>query len=151
MKTVVRNKKATREYQIQEKLEAGIVLQGTEVKSVRAGAVQIGDAYVRIYDDEAYLVKANIAEYAQGSWTNHKPDRKRKLLLHKREIRRMRAKIDEKGLTLIPLSLYLNDRGLIKLEVGLGRGKKYHDRREDLKKRDADRDIRRAMRRGNDH
>lgn len=146
MKVVAQNKKAYREYQITEKLEAGIALTGTEAKSVRAGNVQLGDAYVQIIDGEAYLVKATIAEYAQGSWTNHDPTRRRKLLLHRREIRRLRGKIEERGLTLVALRLYLNDRGLVKVELGLGRGKKLHDRREDMKKRDASRAIERALR-----
>lgn len=150
MKVIARNKKALREYEILEKLECGIVLHGTEVKSIRAGFVQIGEGYVRIRDHEAFLIKANIAEYSHGSWTNHKPDRPRKLLLHRREINKLNAKVEEKGLTLIPLSIYITDKGLVKVEIGLGRGKKYHDKRHDLKKRDADRDIARVMRRGVD-
>ncbi len=145
MKVVVKNKKAYREYQILEKFEAGIQLQGTEVKSIRAGKIQLVDAYVQIADGEAFLSKANIALYSHGSWTNHNPTRRRKLLLHRREIRRLRAKIDERGLTVVPLLVYLNERGLVKVEIGLGRGKKLHDRRSDMKKRDADRAIRRAM------
>ena len=149
MKVIARNKQAHREYQIQDKLEAGLVLRGTEVKSIRAGHVQLADAYVQIKDEEAYLLKATISVYDKGSWTNHEPGRPRKLLLHKREIRKLRSKIEERGLTVVPLEMYLNDKGLVKVEVGLGKGKKYHDKREDLKKRDAERDVQRAMRRGN--
>lgn len=150
MKIVARNKQAFRDYEILEKFEAGVVLQGTEVKSIRQGKVQMAESYVRVEDGEAFLLKSHIAEYSHGSWTNHRPDRRRKLLLHRREIDRMRSKTEEKGLTLVPLSLYLNDKGRIKLEIGLGRGKKHHDKREDIKRRDANMDIRRALRRGRD-
>ncbi|MGE3165790.1 MAG: SsrA-binding protein SmpB [Planctomycetota bacterium] len=150
MKVVARNKQAFRDYEILEKYEAGIVLQGTEVKSIRQGKVQLAEAYVRVEEGEAFLVKSHIAEYTHGSWTNHRPDRRRKLLLHRREIERVRGKTEERGLTLVPLALYLNDKGLVKLEIGLGRGKKLHDKRQDIKKRAADLDIRRALRRGRD-
>ena len=146
MKLIAQNKRARRELEILERLEAGIVLVGTEVKSVRAGKVQLVDAHVVIKNREAWLLKMNIAEYEKGSWTNHEPTRKRKLLLHRQEIRRLKSKIDERGLTLVPLRVYLNARGKVKVEVGLGRGKKFHDRREDIKKRDAERAIRREMR-----
>ena len=145
MKVIVKNKKAYREYDFLEKLEAGIALRGTEVKSVRAGQIQLVDAYVQLTDGEAFLAKVNIAHYSHGSWTNHDPTRRRKLLLHRREIRRLRGKVDERGLTVIPIQVYLNDRGLVKVEIGLGRGKKLHDRRSDMKKRDAERDINRAL------
>ncbi len=147
MKVIVQNKKARREYEILERLEAGIALRGTEVKSVRAGNVQLADSYVSIVEGEAYLVKLNIAEYAQGSWTNHSPTRRRKLLLHRREIRRLRSKIDERGLTVVPLKIYLTAKGLVKVELGLARGKKLHDKRSDMKRRDAERSIQRALRR----
>ena len=147
MKIVAQNKKAYREYEILEKFEAGISLRGTEVKSLRAGNIQLADAYVQIHDGEAYLAKMNIAEYAMGSWTNHSPTRRRKLLLHKREIRKLKAKTDERGLTIIPLRLYLTAKGIFKVEIGVGRGKKLHDKRSDMKKRDAERSIQRALRR----
>ena len=146
MKIIVQNKKARREYEILERLEAGIALRGTEVKSVRAGNVQLADSYVSIVEGEAYLVKLNIAEYAQGSWTNHSPTRRRKLLLHRREIRRLRGKIDERGLTIVPLKIYLTEKGLVKVELGLARGKKLHDKRSAMKRRDAERSIQRALR-----
>ncbi len=147
MKIIAQNKKAYRELQIQEKLEVGLVLTGTEVKSIRAGQVTLGEGYVHLVDGEAYLVKAHIAEYNPGSWTNHHPTRRRKLLLHKRELKRWRSKVEERGLTVVPLKIYLNERGLVKLEIGLGRGKKLHDRRQDMKKRDANRAIDRELRR----
>ena len=147
-KIVADNKKAFREYEILERLEAGIELRGTEVKSLRAGQLQMTDAYVRIKNGEAYLLKLNIGEYAQGNWTNHKPTRERRLLLHKREIRRLRGKMDERGLTIVPLKVYFNARSLVKVEIGLGRGKKLHDKRSDMKKKQLDREAARAMRRG---
>lgn len=146
MKLIVRNKKAYREMEILEKLEVGIALAGTEVKSLRAGKMQLADAYVRIEEGEAFLVKANIPEYSHGSWTNHAPTRRRKLLLHRRELHRLRSKVEERGLTLVPLRVYLNERGLVKVEIGLGRGKKLHDRRAAMKRRDVEREIQRAMR-----
>lgn len=149
VKVIARNKQAHREYQIQDKLEAGLSLRGTEVKSIRLGHVQLSDAYVQIINGEAFLVKANISVYDKGSWTNHEPSRRRKLLLHKREIRKLQTKINEKGLTVVPLQMYLNDKGLVKVEIGVGKGKQFHDKREDLKRRDAARDIQREMRRGN--
>ncbi len=148
MKIVTQNKNAYRAVHIEERLEAGIVLSGTEVKSIRAGKVQLADAYVHVAGGEAFLLKAHVAEYVAGSWTNHAPTRRRKLLLHRREIGRIKSKIDEKGFTVVPLKVYLNDKGLIKVELGIGRGKKLHDRREDMKRRDAERDIRRVFRRG---
>ena len=146
MKVFAYNKKAGREVQILERLEVGLSLTGTEVKSIRTGNVTLGEAYVHFLDGEAYLVKAHIAEYKQGSWTNHAPTRRRKLLMHKREIQRWRSKVEERGLTMVPIKMYLNERGRIKLEIGLGRGKKFHDRRADMKKADADRAIQRELR-----
>lgn len=146
MKTVVENKRAFREVDITEKFEAGLVLTGTEIKAIREGKVVIAQAFIRIQRGEAFLINCNISEYAQGSWTNHTPTRKRKLLLHKREIRKLRGRVEEKGFTVVPLKLYLNDRGLAKLQIGLGRGKKLHDKRHDLKKRDTQREIQRAIR-----
>ncbi len=102
MKIIAKNKKAFREVQVLERIEAGLVLRGTEVKSVRAGQVTLGEGYVQFMDGEAYLVKAHIAEYKEGSWTNHNPTRRRKLLLHRREIRRLQSKVEERGLTLVP-------------------------------------------------
>ncbi len=147
MKIIAQNKRAFRAVEILERFEAGIVLTGTEVKSVREGKVQLADAYVQIVKEQAFLLKVNIAEYVKGNWTNHAPTRARKLLLHKKEIRRLRGKIEERGLTVLPLRVYLNEKGLVKVEIALGRGKKLYDRREDLKRRDAERAMRREARR----
>lgn len=144
-KLVADNRKAWRELDVLEKFECGIVLQGTEIKSIRTGQVQLGQAYVRVDGDEVFLVGASISEYEKGSWTNHSPTRRRKLLLHKREIHKIRSRIEEKGLTVLPLKLYITKRGWAKLQIGLGRGKKLHDKRQDAKKRDTDREIRRAI------
>jgi len=145
MKTIARNKKAFREIHVEEKIEAGIALTGTEIKSVRAGKVTLDQAYVQVKRGEVWLISANIAEYAQGSYNNHSPSRKRKLLLHKREIRKLQTKIDERGFTILPISLYLTDKGLAKVQIGVGRGKKLHDKRQDIKNRDIKREIDRQM------
>jgi len=142
--TVANNKKAFHNYHILETFEAGIVLLGTEVKSIRQGHVDIKEAYVRIDDGQAYLVGAHVLPYSHGNQQNHTPVRNRKLLLHKREIERLIGKTQEKGLTLVPTRLYLKG-GRIKLEVGLGRGKHLHDKRDDLKKKEANREMQRAL------
>ncbi|MFN0059268.1 MAG: SsrA-binding protein SmpB [Planctomycetota bacterium] len=149
-RNISQNRKATREIEILERFEAGLVLRGTEVKSLRQGKVSIAEAYVIFRGGEAFLVKANIDEYDKGSWTNHDPHRQRKLLLHSREIEKLRARVEEKGLTILPLSLYFNARGFVKVQLGLGRGKKFHDKREDIKKRELNRDAQRALRRDAD-
>ncbi len=141
----IRNKKAFFQYHVLEKLEAGIALQGTEVKSVREGNVSLAESYARLDGDEVFLVGCHIPEYRAGGWTNHDPLRKRKLLLHRREIGKLRARIEEKGLTIVPLRLYFNNRGYLKVELGVCRGKKLHDKRQTVKERDADREIRRQM------
>ena len=145
---IASNKKARHEYHILDTYEAGLVLTGSEVKSCRAGKVSLGEGYVRIEDEEAWLIKVNIAEYSHGGYANHIPLRRRKLLLHRREIDRMRARIEQKGYTVVPLRIYFSDRGIVKVELGIGRGKKLHDKRQTLRKREMDRDARRAMRRG---
>lgn len=141
----VRNKKAYHQYHVLEKIEAGIELQGTEVKSIREGNVSLAESYARIDDAEVFLVGCHIPEYRAGGWTNHDPLRKRKLLLHRREISKLRARVEEKGLTIVPLRLYFNGRGYLKVELGICRGKQLHDKRETLKSRDADRDIQRQL------
>lgn len=146
IKPIARNKKAYRDYEILDKLEAGIALVGTEVKSLRDGKVQMADSYARIDDGEVYLVSLHISPYTQAARDNHEPTRKRKLLLHRREIRRLRKKVAERGLTLLPLRLYFR-RGLVKVELGLARGKRQYDKRQDLKERDHKRQIARALRR----
>ena len=144
-KTVVVNRKARHEYQILETMEAGIVRQGTEVKSLRLGKANISDAYARIKDGEIFLVDMHISPYEQGNIYNHDPLRPRKLLLHKREIKRLIGKIQERGLTLIPLRVYFR-RGRAKVELALARGKKIYDRREDIKRRDQERELGRQLR-----
>jgi len=122
------------------------VLTGTEVKSLRAGRANLTDGFAQITDNEAWLHGVHIPEYAQGNWTNHEPRRTRKLLLHRREIDKLSAAIGERGLTLVPLSLYFSD-GKVKIELGLGRGKRTYDKRQDLAKRDAAREVERELRR----
>ena len=144
----IRNKKASRKFEVLEKLEAGIVLKGTEVKSLRAGSASLDEAYARVQGDEVWLVGFNIPPYKHGNVMNHEPTRPRKLLLHKREIAKFLPKILQRGQTLVPLRVYFNDRGLCKVTLALARGKTHGDRREDLKKRDQKREMDRAMRRG---
>jgi len=138
------NKKAFHDYTIEESHEAGIALLGTEVKSLRIGKANLKDSYVRIEDGEAFLYNTHISPYPYGHQFNHDPERTRKLLLHKGEIRRLQGKIQERGYTLIPLKMYLK-RGIIKIELGLAKGKTLHDKREDLKRKTADREIEKAM------
>lgn len=130
---IARNKRAFFDYEILERLECGIVLQGTEVKSLRAGNVSVTEAFGRFENDELFILGLNIAEYEQGNRMNHEPTRPRKLLLHRQELRRLQAKCNEKGLTMVPIALYFIG-SLIKVEVGLGRGKKKYDKRDKLKK-----------------
>lgn len=145
VKLVVQNRRARHDYIILERLEAGIALKGTEVKSVREGKVQLGDAYAAVENGEVFLLQMHISPYEQGNRFNHDPLRRRKLLLHARQIHKLRAQTQEKGLTLVPLALYFKGRHL-KVELGVAKGKKTHDRREDLAKRDAQREMDRARR-----
>src|SRR3990172_4851579 len=135
-KLVAENRKARFNYEIEEKLEAGIVLTGSEVKSLRAGKANIADAYATDEGGELYLINAHIADYAQAGRNKHEPTRRRKLLVHARESARLLGAIQRQGMTLVPLKLYFNARGIAKLELGLGKGKKLHDKRETEKKRD---------------
>lgn len=141
---ICRNRRALHEYEVSDAIECGIVLVGTEVKSLREGHANLEDAYARIDDGEVWLIGAEIPEYVFGNRLNHKPKRARKLLLHKREIAKFAGKADEKGLTLIPLRMYFKD-GKAKLELAVGKGKQAHDKRESVKKADAKRDIDRAL------
>ena len=143
-KLIAQNKKGRHDYFIDETFEAGLVLQGTEVKSLRAGRATLTDGYASVKDGELWLSGVHIPEYNEGSWTNHEPRRERKLLLQKREISKLIGKLKESGLTLIPLSLYFKD-GKVKVEMGLARGKKAHDKRESLKERQASREIDREL------
>jgi SsrA-binding protein len=143
--TVAENRKARHDYEIEERYEAGIVLTGSEIKSVRGGKVNLRGSYARIVNGEVVLYDAHISPYEQsGKFFNHNPTRPRKLLLHRREISRLLGQVREKGLTLVPLRVYFKNRRA-KVEIGVARGKKLYDKRQDLAKRDAQRDIERAI------
>jgi SsrA-binding protein len=142
-KIVAQNRKARHEYAIEDVFEAGLVLMGTEVKSLREGRASLVDAYGRVRGSEIWLEGLHIPEYTQGTWTNHEPRRTRKLLLHRKEIDRLIAKTKESGLTLVPLSLYFLD-GKAKVEIALARGKRTYDKRQTLATRDANREIARS-------
>jgi SsrA-binding protein len=143
---IVENRRARFEYHILESLEAGLVLSGTEVKSIRAGGVSLSEAYARIRDGEAWLLGMHIPPYKQGSFSNTEPNRPRKLLLHKEEIARLQSRVGEKGLTIVPLRLYFT-RGMAKVQLGVARGKKLWDKRADAAKRDVEREIAAHVRR----
>ena len=143
--TIARNKRARHDYHILDSWEAGIVLTGSEVKSLRNGKANISDAYGIVKDGEVHLLNLHISPYEQASYFNHDPTRTRKLLLHKREIRKMIGSVERQGLTLVPLELYFR-RGKAKIALGLGRGKKLYDKRADEKRRDDERDMQRAVR-----
>ncbi len=147
-KTITVNKKAYHDYHILETLEAGIVLTGTEIKSIRAARVNIRDAYAKPENGELWLFNSHIAAYSAGSHYNHEPNRPRKLLLHRGQVAYLTQMADQKGLTLVPLRLYIK-RGVAKLEVGVGRGKRFHDKRETIARRESEREIARALRRKN--
>ncbi len=142
--SVARNPRASYDYHILETWEAGLVLTGTEVKSLRAGKASIKEAYARVRNGEAWVDGLNITPYEQGGHYNHDPMRTRKLLLHRKELERLIGATEQKGLTLVPLELYFR-RGRVKLLIGLGRGKKQHDRREDIRKRESERDVAREV------
>ncbi len=144
-KLIANNKKARYEYFIEETLEAGIVLKGTEVKSIRLGKANIKESYAQIKNGEVFIQGMHISPYEMGNRYNVDPLRTRKLLLSKREIKRLIGYVQQKGLTLIPLKLYINGKGLVKLELGVARGKKIYDKRQDIAKRDAKRRVDRAM------
>jgi SsrA-binding protein len=143
-KIIVQNRKARHDYSVLDTYEAGVALTGTEVKSLRAGRASLTDGFATIDDGEVFLHNVHIAEYDQGSWTNHEPRRVRKLLLHRGEILRLIGKTKEGGLTLVPLSLYFS-AGKVKVELALVRGKRSYDKRQDLARRDADREVQRAL------
>jgi SsrA-binding protein len=144
-KTITLNRRARHEYAIDDSLEAGIVLTGTEIKSIRAGKVNLTDAFARIDKGEAWLVGAHIAPWESGNRENHEPKRDRKLLLHRDQIDQLLGKTKAKGLTLVPLKLYITARGKAKLELGLGKGKQQHDRRREIAERDSRRDVEREL------
>jgi SsrA-binding protein len=146
-RVVATNRKAFFHYEVLERVEAGLVLAGTEVKSIREGGLSFGDAYVDFRQGELFLVGCRVAPYSHGNLMNHAPARDRKLLLHRREILKLGGRATERGLTLVPLRVYLK-RGRVKLEVGLARGKHAHDKREAIKRKDQEREARQALRRG---
>ena len=146
-KLVANNKKARHDYFIEETYEAGIVLTGTEIKSVRQGKVSIKESYAKVENGELILYGMNISPYEQGNRLNAEPLRPRKLLLHKQEIRKLIGYTTQKGLTIVPLTMYINKEGLAKLDIGIARGKKNYDKREDIAKRDANRRMQQAIRR----
>ena len=151
VKTVAENRKARHDYFVEETFEAGIALTGTEVKSLRAARVNLRDSYARVENGELILYNVHISPYEQGNRFNHDPLRPRKLLMHKKEIVRVFSKIRERGLTLIPLKIYFNDKGRAKVELALAKGKKHYDKRQDIAERDAQRDIDRAVKDRSDH
>ncbi len=142
----IKNKPATFEYAIEDKLTAGIVLTGSEIKSIRLSKVSFNDAYCFFYLGEMWIKSLYIAEYVNAGYAGHDLVRERKLLLNKRELRKWQQKMKEKGYTIVPLALYVNEKGYAKLEIGLGKGKKLHDKRESIKSRDAERELQRYNR-----
>jgi SsrA-binding protein len=143
--TSINNRTAYHEYFIDEKYDAGMVLTGTEVKSLRNGRASFNDSYCYFHKGELWIKNLHIAEYSHGTANNHDPVRDRKLLLQKRELRKLEAKLKEKGYTLVPLRIFFTEKGLAKLEIGLGKGKKLHDKRETIKNRDVEREMKRFL------
>lgn len=143
-KVIAQNKKARHDYHIEEVIECGMVLQGTEIKSIRKGQVQLKESYVRVKDGEALVIGMHVSPYEQGNIHNHDPLRDRKLLLHKREILKLEQKVKLQGVTLVPLRIYLKD-GYAKMEIGVAKGKNVRDKRQDLKEKQAKRDMASAM------
>ncbi|MBS1687093.1 MAG: SsrA-binding protein SmpB [Bacteroidetes bacterium] len=141
----IKNRPATFEYAIEDKLTAGIMLTGSEIKSVRNGKVSFNDSYCFFSNGELWIKSLHIAEYVNAGYAGHLPTRERKLLLTKKELNKWAQKIKEKGLTIVPLSMYINEKGFAKLDIGLGRGKKVHDKRETTKNREAEREMRRFL------
>ena len=144
-KVVAINKKARHGYFIEETYETGIALTGTEVKSIRAGKVNLRDSYAEVKNGEVFVHNMHISPYEAGNQFNHEPKRSRKLLLHKYEIRRLIGKTQERGYTLVPLKIYFNEKGKVKLEIGLAKGKKLYDKRREIAKRDAEREMRKTF------
>lgn len=145
MQTIIKNKKANFNYFIESKFEAGIVLQGSEIKAIRLSKCSIEESHASYVKGEVFLFNMHIAQYEKASYFNHSPTRPRKLLLHKIEIKKILGKIKLKGYTLVPLSLYFNDQNIVKLELGVGKGKKLHDKRQDIKNRDWDKQKARTL------
>lgn len=141
----IKNRSASYEYFIEEKFDAGMILTGTEVKAIRDGRVSFNDAYCLIDHGDLFLKGLHISPYKFGSYANHNPTRERKLLLKKKELAKIQHKLKEKGYTIIPLSIYFNERGFAKMKIGLGKGKKLHDKRESIKERETEREIKRYI------
>ena len=142
---LIKNKKAKFNFDISDKYTSGMVLKGTEIKSLKESKLNFSNSYCTIIDDQIYLKGMNISEYLYGNINNHDPDRDRKLLLNKNEIKQIKKKVSEKKLSIVPIKLFINNRGYVKLEIGLGKGKKSYDKREDIKKRDIDRNLRERL------
>lgn len=144
--TEIRNRQAYYDYFIEDKYDAGMVLTGTEVKSLRAGRASFNDSYCYIHRGELFIKSLHIAEYSHGTSSNHDPLRERKLLLTKKEISKIESKIKEKGITVVPLRIFFNEKGLAKIELGLGKGKKLYDKRESIKQRESQRELKKYTR-----
>ena len=142
----IKNRRAWHDYEMFQKFEAGIVLTGTEIKSIRAGKLNFKDSYARVIDGECWLLNLHISPWEKSSYFNHDAERKRKLLLHRHEIRRLRAKVDEQGMTIIPLEVLINEAGLCKVIIALAKGKHSYDKRESLQQKDLERDRERGVR-----
>jgi SsrA-binding protein len=142
---IVTNRKARRDYEVLESFECGIELKGSEVKSLRAARINLDDSFARFEGQEIFLYNAHISHYAQASYLNVDPDRQRKLLLHKRQLQRLSGRMNQKGFTLIPLSMYFNDRGYVKVNLALCKGKKLYDKRDTIRRRETDEQLRRIM------
>ena len=147
MKTIAQNKKAFHDYEILDKFEAGMVLVGSEVKSIRAGRLSLKDSFVEILNGEAFLLRCHISAYTQASIFNHEPERKRKLLLNRREIHRLDQKVKTRGFSIVPLQVYMTDKGLFKIEIALVRGKREYEKKQKLKERDIQREMDRDVQR----
>jgi SsrA-binding protein len=143
--TEIRNRSAYHEYQIEEKLDAGMVLVGTEVKSIREGKLSFADSFCLFFKSELWVRNLHIAEYRFGTTNNHIAVHDRKLLLNRRELRKLETRLKDKGYSIIPLRVYFNEKGLVKMQIGLGKGKKLHDKRDSIKQRDTEREIKRYL------
>jgi len=142
-KIFIKNRPATFEYAIEDRMTAGIVLTGSEIKSVRLGKVSFNDSYCLFNRNELWVKSLHIAEYAHAGYASHDPTRERKLLLQRKELRKWATKVKEKGLSIVPLNIFINDQGYAKMEIGLGKGKKLHDKRDSIRSRDVDREMQR--------
>lgn len=145
---LIKNKRALHDYEVVQKYEAGISLKGTEIKSIRAGRINFKDSYARVKDGECWLMNFHISPWEKATFFNHDATRPRRLLLNKHEIRRMRTRVEEQGMTLVPLDIYINEKGRCKLTIAVAKGKKTYDKRETLQRKDMEREKERALRRG---